>query len=191
MNTFKKGAFAALAMLLLAGCQATRGIHPTTDADWARPVLPGETRVWLPMDPEKWTKRSADTARYAKQEFFCKPLACKSELGLVVFQAYPGMARNPDDDALRNWIREGVEKNAIITKGPTLGRTRSFKSLSYSAQREREGRRIYIVAIAISAGTLLNAITSMSYDEAEARKNLAEAIGRLKLDDGGPRVPPR
>ena len=188
-GVFRLAAIAA-ATVWLAGCMtaAVGPDHPGTRVRYKSP------------DPQKWV--GSQTFGDRRANFYCRPLACP-ERSVVSIRTTASPTRSPDPQALQKFARESAAQEVTSAEQAAAEGGDRFRNLSVLSTRvvsvknfptihweyqgvDRDNNTVYMVRKMVFAGNIMTDVTSMSLGLEVARRNSADFIALLEIEDFAP-----
>jgi hypothetical protein len=180
----------AAATIWLAGCM-TAAVGPEN---------PGTKVSGKVPDPQKWVGgQSFGDKRWV---YRCRPLACP-ELSMVSIRTSQSPTRSPDPQALQKFAQENAEREMTQAEQAAGDGTNRVRGLSLLSSRvanvkdfpavlweyrgtSTDNKTVYIVRKMVFAGNTVVDLVSSSLGLEVARRNSADFIGVMQIEDYAP-----
>jgi hypothetical protein len=182
----------AAATMWLAGCM-TAPVGPENPGTKVRGKVP---------DPQKWV--GGQNFGDKRWVYRCRPLACP-ELSMVSIRTSQSPTRSPDPQALQKFAQENAEREMTQAEQAAGDGTNRVRGLSLLSSRvanvkdypavhweyrgtSADNKTLYIVRKMVFAGNSVIDIISSSLGLEVARRNSADFIGVMEIEDYAPPV---
>jgi hypothetical protein len=167
------------------------------------PEHPGTRVTSRSPDPQKWIGSRAAGER--RSIFRCRPLACP-ENSVVTVRTAASPTRSPDPVALQKFAQEDAQRQMQQTEqasSEAVGRLRDLTLLSTRVAKMKDfpsvhweyraigagDKTVYIVRDMVFAGNTMIDVISTSLGVEVARRNSADFVGVLEVEDFAPPPP--
>jgi hypothetical protein len=174
----------------LAGCM-TAAVGPDNPGTRVRGKVP---------DPQKWV--GGQNFGDKRWVYRCRPLACP-ELSMVSIRTSQSPTRSPDPQALQKFAQENAEREMTQAEQAAGDGTNRVRGLSLLSSRvanvkdfpavhweyrgtSADNKTVYMVRKMVFAGNTVVDIVSSSLSLEVARRNSADFIGVMEIEDYAP-----